>query len=186
MASIPKYSAIFKRPFSLLQARLARYEAFAANIDPADLAEAREWAKKFGADSIPKGNTVFSRSSGPGGQHVNKTESKAITTWPIHEVAGLVPRLMRPILRKSKYYVENSDSLSFAAQTSRQRSSNVDENKAKFLAELMRMYHETVPGESDPAKAERHNKMQAFHDKRLKSKKMQSNKKQNRKSSYDI
>jgi len=52
--------------------RSVRYQAFDANLDQDQLAEARKWHQSFQLASIPAGNTTFSRSSGPGGQHVNK------------------------------------------------------------------------------------------------------------------
>jgi hypothetical protein len=53
-------------------ARFARYQAFDADFDPEELSEAREWHTKFDMNSLPPGATSYSRSSGPGGQHVNK------------------------------------------------------------------------------------------------------------------
>lgn len=52
--------------------RLARTEAFEASIDPSELTEARKWQQSVSKDSMPKGTTTYARSSGPGGQHVNK------------------------------------------------------------------------------------------------------------------
>lgn len=52
--------------------RFARCQAFEASFDPADLAEARKWRQSITEESLPKGTTTFARSSGPGGQHVNK------------------------------------------------------------------------------------------------------------------
>ncbi|KAL5596744.1 hypothetical protein BROUX41_006565 [Berkeleyomyces rouxiae] len=159
MANLARIAGRLHRPIGFLQIRFTRYKAFGDGFDAADLQEAREWAKKMTLEMLPKGNTVFARSSGPGGQHVNKTESKAITSWPVHEIAGVVPRLLRASLRASKYYTERSDSLSFAAQTSRQRASNADENRAKLFGELMRMYEAVVPGESDPSKEQKYEKI---------------------------
>ena len=53
---------------------LALRSSFVAPDIEADQAAAREWLKAFGPDSIPKNscNISFSRSSGPGGQNVNK------------------------------------------------------------------------------------------------------------------
>lgn len=53
--------------------RFARTEAFEASLDPAELSEARKWRQSVNEDSLPKGTTTFARSSGPGGQHVNKS-----------------------------------------------------------------------------------------------------------------
>lgn len=52
--------------------RFARFSAFDASFDQEELSEARQWRDKVNADSLPKGATVYARSSGPGGQHVNK------------------------------------------------------------------------------------------------------------------
>lgn len=52
--------------------RFKRYEAYDAQLDQDALAEARLWYSSFDASQLPKGNTTYARSSGPGGQHVNK------------------------------------------------------------------------------------------------------------------
>lgn len=52
--------------------RYVRHQAFDASLDPDELAEARKWHRSFQISQLPQGNTSFSRSSGPGGQHVNK------------------------------------------------------------------------------------------------------------------
>lgn len=52
--------------------RALRYQAFDSAFDREDLDEARKWHDSFRLSSIPKGSTSYSRSSGPGGQHVNK------------------------------------------------------------------------------------------------------------------
>ena len=50
----------------------------AKGVDEEDHREARTWLAKFNADTIPKniGQFIFSRSSGPGGQNVNKYERR--------------------------------------------------------------------------------------------------------------
>jgi peptidyl-tRNA hydrolase ICT1 len=55
-----------------LSQRSVKHQAFDASFDPEELAEARKWHKSFQVSSLPPGSTSFSRSSGPGGQHVNK------------------------------------------------------------------------------------------------------------------
>lgn len=52
--------------------RFKRYQAFDAEFDKDALAEARSWFQSFTPTQLPKGNTTYARSSGPGGQHVNK------------------------------------------------------------------------------------------------------------------
>ncbi|KAF3763664.1 hypothetical protein M406DRAFT_341122 [Cryphonectria parasitica EP155] len=162
--------------------RLARFQAFEASFDPADLAEARKWRQSVSEASLPRGTTTFARSSGPGGQHVNKTESKAITTWSISELMGVLPKLLHSPLRLSKHYVRNKDGLAFHAQTSRDRDANAEENKSKLLEELYRMYSDTVPGDTSAEKKRKHQGLEkSAREARLKSKKFQSSKKQARK-----
>jgi hypothetical protein len=52
--------------------RYARYQAYESGLDPEELSSARTWFANFRESSLPRGNTTFSRSSGAGGQHVNK------------------------------------------------------------------------------------------------------------------
>lgn len=56
----------------LVTARHKRYEAFDAGLDQDALAEARKWYESLDTSQFPRGNTTYARSSGPGGQHVNK------------------------------------------------------------------------------------------------------------------
>ncbi len=59
-------------------------------------------------------------------------------------------------IRESKYYSQRNDSLSIQAQTQRSRSANTDENHQKMFDELMDLYRRTVPGETSPEKAKKH------------------------------
>ncbi|KKY30951.1 putative peptidyl-trna hydrolase domain-containing protein [Diaporthe ampelina] len=174
--------------------RFVRYQAFDASFDPDELAEARKWRQAFSEDTLPKGTTTFARSSGPGGQHVNKsvsthwrldprqTETKAITTWTVSELSQVVPKLMRPLLRSSKNYVKGKDCISFQAQTKRDRNANAEENRAKLLEELHRIYSDAVPGDTSVEKVQKHKALEkSFRESRLKTKKYQSSKKQSRK-----
>ncbi|KAH8668866.1 peptidyl-tRNA hydrolase domain-containing protein [Xylariales sp. PMI_506] len=136
--------------------RTARYQAFDATFDPEELAEARKWYSSFREDSLPKGQITFSRSSGPGGQHVNKTETKATTVWSITELAKDIPKLMHPGLRASRYYTIRNDSISIQAQTQRSRTANSEENQQKLLEEIQRIYRETVPGETSDKTAKKY------------------------------
>ncbi|ROV93527.1 hypothetical protein VSDG_06821 [Cytospora chrysosperma] len=176
--ALPPTPAIQLAPWK----RLVRYQAFDASLDPDELAEARKWRQSFNEDSIPKGDTTFARSSGPGGQHVNKTETKAITTWSVTELHRVLPKLMHPHLRASKYYVKGKDCVSFAAQTKRDRNANAEENREKLVEELQKIYSDAVPGDTSAEKRKKHGALEkASRESRLKSKKFQSSKKQARK-----
>ncbi|KAJ4414794.1 hypothetical protein N0V82_007709 [Gnomoniopsis sp. IMI 355080] len=148
----PTSSAVQLAPWK----RFARTEAFESSLDPADLSEARKWRQSVSEDSLPRGTTTFARSSGPGGQHVNKTETKAITTWSVSELIRVTPKLVHSLLRTSNHYVKNKDSLSFQAQDSRDRNANADDNRSKLLKELQRMYSHAVPSDTSVEKKQKH------------------------------
>lgn len=57
---------------SFITTRFKRYEAYDSQFDENLLEEARSWYKAFDASKLPEGSTTYARSSGPGGQHVNK------------------------------------------------------------------------------------------------------------------
>lgn len=65
--SIPNYTTVLLR----------RLSSPAATHDDEDHKEARAWLSRFNAHTIPKNicEVTFSRSSGPGGQNVNKYEA---------------------------------------------------------------------------------------------------------------
>ncbi|KAK0611542.1 hypothetical protein B0T14DRAFT_330856 [Immersiella caudata] len=138
------------------QQRLVRHQAFEAAFDREKLDEARKWHGTFRSESIPEGNTSFSRSSGPGGQHVNKTETKATTTWPVKQLMTILPSLLHEGIRSSKYYSQRSDSISIQAQTQRSRTANRDENHQKLFEELQALYRSTIPGETSADKTRKY------------------------------
>ncbi|QPC74807.1 hypothetical protein HYE68_005559 [Fusarium pseudograminearum] len=161
--------------------RFKRYQAFDADLDKDALNEARSWHKSFNASQLPKGNTTFARSSGPGGQHVNKTETKAITAYPVGQLLSILPKSLHSSIRKSKYYTSTNDSLTFQAQDSRSRDANADDNRRKLTDEVMRMYKEATPAETSVEKRKKHEEIgKKFHESRMKQKKFTSAKKQSR------
>ncbi|KAK4100387.1 hypothetical protein N658DRAFT_497379 [Parathielavia hyrcaniae] len=165
--------------------RSVRHQAFDASFDQDQLAEARKWHQSFQVGSLPEGNTSFSRSSGPGGQHVNK-ETKATTTWAVPQLLSILPSLLHTGVRESKYYSRRSDCLTIQAQTQRSRSANVDENRQKLFDELEDLYRRTVPSETRPEKAKKYEALRkSANAARVKSKKYLSSKKSSRKGCAD-
>jgi peptidyl-tRNA hydrolase ICT1 len=81
----------------------------------------------------------------------------------------------------SRYYTAGTDSLTFQAQTERRRASNLEENKAKLMKELRRIYREVVPGETNPEDIRKYeNAEKKFHERRIQNKKLHSAKKHTR------
>ncbi|KAI1361151.1 hypothetical protein F5Y08DRAFT_315579 [Xylaria arbuscula] len=166
----------------VVHVRGVKHHAYDASLDPDDLEEARKWHVSFNKDSLPKAHTTYSRSSGPGGQHVNKTETKATSVWPIGELSKILPKLMRPLMSLSRYYVKGSDSIMIQAQTERSKTANRDANDEKLVNEIHRIYRENIPGVPSEKKMKKHEAAEkAANQHRLKAKKHNSSKKAFRK-----
>ncbi|KFY42092.1 hypothetical protein V495_04670 [Pseudogymnoascus sp. VKM F-4514 (FW-929)] len=146
---------------------------------------AREWASTFKPGSLPRNlaQTRFDRSSGKGGQHVNKTNSKATSAWPVNSIAPFVPDMVTKELRASRYYSKNSDCLTIASQEGRVQRDNEDNCHEKLYKHIADIAMRIIPGEaSEAAKAKAAKQKKIGNSIRLQAKKDHSAKKQSRSS----
>ncbi|WVO24898.1 uncharacterized protein IAS62_006278 [Cryptococcus decagattii] len=100
---------------------------------------ARQWIDTFTLEDIPKEGWVAtrSRSSGPGGQHVNKTESKVTIRCDLDQAVGRwLPKFVMSALTKSTHYHHSPPSLLIASQKTR----SAPQNQANALTLL----HQTI------------------------------------------
>ncbi|KAG4421390.1 hypothetical protein IFR04_005449 [Cadophora malorum] len=151
--------------------------------EAAELNAAREWFQHFNKSTIPAklGQTTYSRSSGPGGQKVNKTSSKATTVWPIYALQGHIPKVLHQGLRNSNYYVASSDSISIQCDTTRSQTGNRDETFTRLHDEVTRIYKKRVPGITSPEQRQKIEHLKKVENTvRLKMKKMHGDKKRSR------
>ncbi|KAH8819662.1 peptidyl-tRNA hydrolase domain-containing protein [Xylogone sp. PMI_703] len=158
---IPKTFSIIKTHYSFLRTELG-YPTFsqvarsiASRTSPyenpnnsAEYEDARKWYEQFNKDTIPRklGKTEFSRSSGPGGQKVNKTSSKATTVWPMSSLQNHIPKILIPELRNSNYYVSSSDSISIQCDTYRDQTGNLEETHTRLHDEIKHAFKHRIPG----------------------------------------
>ncbi|CZT01370.1 related to Similarity to human DS-1 protein [Rhynchosporium graminicola] len=151
--------------------------------EEADLEAAREWYKGFKKSTIPAklGQTTYARSSGPGGQKVNKTSSKAITVWPLYALRSHVPKVLHQGLLDSRYYVASSESISIQCDTARSQSDNKEETHTRLHDELAQIYKMRVPGVTSPEQKQKIEHLKkAENTMRLRAKKMHGDKKRSR------
>ncbi|KIR31397.1 peptidyl-tRNA hydrolase ICT1 [Cryptococcus deuterogattii MMRL2647] len=100
---------------------------------------ARQWIDAFTLEDIPKEGWVAtrSRSSGPGGQHVNKTESKVTIRCNLDQAVGRwLPKFVMSALTKSTHYHHSPPSLLITSQKTR----SAPQNQASALTLL----HQTI------------------------------------------
>lgn len=113
---------------------------------PADWVEARKWVNEFkNLPTIPKSSPglelSFSRSSGPGGQNVNKVNTKATLRCSLSpNSASWIPPWAVSSLKASPYYVASTNSILVSSSAHRSQSQNVDE----CLNKLYRLVVETA------------------------------------------
>lgn len=125
--------------------------------------------------SIPRGelDVRVSRSSGAGGQHVNKTSSRVEIFWNIPASRALTDEQRARLLDKLSSRLSTEGSIRVVASDLRSQSRNRDLAEQR-LAELVRRAL-VVPRKRKPTKPTR-----AAKEARLDSKKKHSNKKRER------
>lgn len=117
----------------------------------------------------------FSRSSGPGGQHVNTTDTKAKLIWKFSNSSYLKPKQIHLIKKNLHNYINKSKtSLSLSCSTSRSK----ERNKQDCLKKLKSLLTEKAFVE--PKARVKTKPSRSSVKKRLDSKKKHSQTKQNR------
>ncbi|MCJ1345663.1 hypothetical protein MMC31_003871 [Peltigera leucophlebia] len=119
-----------------------------------DHIDARNWLNRFNIDTIPRslGHVSFSRSSGPGGQNVNKVNSKATVRFRMSELLAATPAILHSPLRASKYFAGKSNSLVIQADGSRRQADNVQECFQKLKLLIESAGKSVIMGETTPEK----------------------------------
>lgn len=115
----------------------------------------------------------FARSSGPGGQNVNKTNSKAVLVWDF-KVNSSMPTAMRlRFLAKYRARVTEDGTIVIASDKYRDQKRNMDDCLEKLAAMLREIL---IP----PKKRRATKPGKGAIERRLKAKKSDATKKQNR------
>ena len=115
----------------------------------------------------------FSGSSGPGGQHVNKTATKATLLFDVRHSPSLTEAQRQLILEKLVNRIDKEGILRIEAQTFRSQRRNRDTAVTKFRMLLAQALKQ-------PKKRRKTRPSRAAQEKRLAAKKKQSEKKRRR------
>jgi ribosome-associated protein len=78
----------------------------------------------------------FARSSGPGGQNVNKVESKAVLRWDVGASRALPSALLARFRARFAHRISGDGVLTLTSQRYRARERNVNDCLAKLAAML--------------------------------------------------
>ncbi len=114
-----------------------------------------------------------SKSSGPGGQHVNKVNTKIILLFNIPQSNLLQDHEKAILLRKLTKKLDKEGNVVVTSQDSRSQIQNKKKAIKKFYGLLKKAFHKKKPRiATKPGKAAK--------EKRLKAKKIQAEKKQHR------
>ncbi|KAA8622630.1 RF-1 domain containing protein [Pyrenophora tritici-repentis] len=154
-----------------------------------ELQAARKWLAELHAEAIPLqsiGELSFSRSSGPGGQNVNKVNSKATLKVPLDTLLRHVPVALHSDIRRSRYVAAKSNTFIVQADDSRKQSDNAQSCYKRLYQAIAEAAQRAVPSETSAEQARRVKLLQQFdNERRLKHKKQQSAKKTSRRSRGD-
>ncbi len=121
---------------------------------------------------------TFARSSGPGGQNVNKVSSKAILRWPLLTSPSLPDDVRKRLIARHRRQITASGDLTITSQ----RFRDAGRNTADCLEKLRHMLTEAAqpPKRRRPTKPTR-----GSVQRRLQAKQQQSQKKRRRRSTDD-
>ncbi|OQO08154.1 hypothetical protein B0A48_06948 [Cryoendolithus antarcticus] len=126
------------------------------DADP-QVAAARSFLSTLSPATIPRSlcTLTFSRSSGPGGQNVNKISSKATLRLPLSSLLPLLPSLLHVALRSSSYLAPASGDLVISSDASRKQADNVENCYRKLYQLVEGVGRDVVPGETSVEQREK-------------------------------
>lgn len=147
------------------------------------LFQARSWVAELNVTGLPSNQFIlrYDRASGPGGQNVNKVNSKCTLTLPGLSNCTWIPQEVRNILRSGKfrYYAKSSDSIVIQSDETRSRETNKLKCFKKLVQGIQQACH--FPNETTTESAKKWTKIKEKANKdRLLEKKVHSDKKKNR------
>ncbi|CCE81521.1 Piso0_002180 [Millerozyma farinosa CBS 7064] len=158
-----------------------------------EIQAAKAWLANFSAEKVPKHlfDVSYSRASGPGGQKVNKTSSKATVSlspdrWLNPDFCYWIPPAIRSQLTSKKLrYETKSGGILLQSDSSRNREVNTAECFRKLIEEIKNNSHFAKEMEEEDIKKWEELKEES-REKRLFHKKRQSDKKKSRSKKFDL
>lgn len=147
-------------------------------VSPEDAREVEKFLQNFSVNSIPKSDMdlQFARSSGPGGQNVNKVNSKVELRFNLDQV-NWIPKFTKAQMRKQEHRRISKDGMVLVtSERHRMQPQNQEDCFQKLFEMIVRC--SKVPKETAPETKEKISKIQhTANQKRMNDKKMRSERK---------
>ncbi|MBC7171945.1 MAG: aminoacyl-tRNA hydrolase, partial [Polyangiaceae bacterium] len=112
------------------------------------------------------------RSSGPGGQNVNKVSTKVVLRFDLAACASIPPPVKERLRTLARSYVDADGQIAIASEATRSQARNLEDARAK-LAEFVRRAL-VVPKKRRPTRPTLGSKRRRVEDKRKRSETKQS------------
>lgn len=109
----------------------------------------------------------FARSSGPGGQNVNKVESKATLRWNVRSTAHLPQPAKERFLTRYASRLTKEGDLLITSQEHRDQPRNIEACRARLVALIRSVLH--APKKRRPTKPTRGSKVRRLKEKKSRS-----------------
>ncbi|XP_017271613.1 peptidyl-tRNA hydrolase ICT1, mitochondrial isoform X1 [Kryptolebias marmoratus] len=126
----------------------------------------------------------YSRSSGPGGQHVNKVNTKAEVRFHLHTADWIPEDVRQKILEKNRNRINKAGELLVTSEMSRRQQRNLSDCVRKIAAIIAEasVKHREATAEDIALRAAR---LEKRNKERLRQKKISSTIKQSRRGDFD-
>ncbi|KAK6454081.1 uncharacterized protein RJT20DRAFT_65627 [Scheffersomyces xylosifermentans] len=170
-----------------------RFNSSITDFSEEEISKAKKWIDSFSAEQVPTEifDVTYSRSSGAGGQKVNKTSSKATVSlephqWLNPQFCYWIPGPIRQQIATNKIrYETKKGGILIQSDTSRNRDVNADECFKKLIEEIKdKTFFAGEVSEEDKQRWEAIR--EDVKEKRLFHKKKQSDKKKSRSKKFDL
>jgi ribosome-associated protein len=110
---------------------------------------------------------TFARSGGPGGQNVNKVNSKAVMRWRVLESPSLDERVRARFVEQNRHRITEAGELIITSQRFRDQPKNIDDCREKLRELLARAAAQ--PKRRRPTKPTAGSRRRRLSDKRSRS-----------------
>ncbi|KAK9458023.1 hypothetical protein V1511DRAFT_491503 [Dipodascopsis uninucleata] len=176
-----KYAAAFTRPYT---------DPLNHKIDSPysrrQLERARQWLSAFQISDIPRDTfeKSYSHSGGPGGQNVNKLNSKVTITCNLSEMSWMPPEILDRLQRRNFRYLTKHDKVVVHSDKYRHRQDNLEDCFSKLHSVIIECAQ--FPEDVNTATINKWNEIKKrTNENRLISKHHHSMRKQGRKAQFD-